>query len=99
MNLEELRKIIDKLNAEIIGLFSERLKVTKQIAQVKKQNSLPVHDPLREEQQLNTLRDLAQKNGLSPKIIEEIFNLFVDYSKLNMKMEMANEEKDRLSGN
>jgi chorismate mutase len=89
MSLESLRHKIDHLNGEIIALFSERLKVAKEIAKVKKEHDLPVHDPLREEQQLQLLRDLAKKHDLSPAVMEEIFSLFVAYSKLNMKMEMG----------
>ena len=89
MNLETLRDQIDHLNAEIIGLFAERLKVAKEIAKIKKEQDLPVCDPSREEEQLQGLRNLAKRHGLSPAVIEEIFTLFVDYSKLNMKMEIG----------
>ncbi len=89
MSLESLRHKIDNLNGEIIALFSERLKVAKEIAKVKKKHDLPVNDPLREEQQLELLRELSKKHDLSPAVIEEIFSLFVAYSKLNMKMEMG----------
>ena len=92
MSLESMRTIIDQLNAEIIGLFSIRLKVAKEIAGIKSKHQLPVHDPVREEKQLQALRDLAQQQGLSPAVIEEIFALFVEYSKLNMKLEMANDK-------
>lgn len=88
MNLERLRKTIDQLNAEIIQLFSERLKVTKEIAKIKKEQNLPINDFVREEEQLQLLRDLARRHELSPAVIEEIFQLFVDYSKLIMKMEL-----------
>jgi chorismate mutase len=87
VNLEHLRQRIDELNAEIIALFAKRLQVTKEIAKVKKQQNLPVFDPDREEQQRQQLRELAHRHDLSPIVIEEIFALFVDYSKLNMKME------------
>lgn len=99
MTLEELRKVIDQLNADIIALFAKRLDVAKEIAKVKKQNKLPVHDQDREEKQLLLLREMARKQGLSPAVIEEIFELFVEYSKLNMKLEMGNEKESRLPGN
>jgi chorismate mutase len=89
VNLEHLRQRVDELNAEIIELFAKRLQVTKEIAKVKKQQNLPVFDPDREEQQRQQLRELARRHDLSPVVIEEIFALFVDYSKLNMKMEMG----------
>jgi len=98
MTLEELRELIDKLNCEIIHLFSKRLDVAKEIARVKKEHKLPVYDPKREEKQLLALQEEARKQNLSPAVIEEIFQLFVEYSKLNMKLEMGHEQKNRLPG-
>jgi chorismate mutase len=99
MSLDELRKVVDQINEEIVALFARRLEITKQIAKVKKEQKLPVDDFSREEKQYKMLRELSQKHGLSPAVIEEIFNLLVDYSKLTMKMEMGHVEKDRLPGN
>lgn len=88
MNLEELRNEIDLINEEIILLFAKRLEITKQVAKVKQEKKLPCDDPIREAQQLIALHELALNNGLSPSVMEEIFNLFVDYSKMVMKKEM-----------
>lgn len=88
MNLGELREKIDLINEEIILLFSKRLEITKEIAKVKKANQLPCDDPIRETQQLKALHELALKHSLSPSVMEEIFNLFVDYSKMVMKKQM-----------
>jgi chorismate mutase len=98
MNLDELRGLIDQINEEIVALFARRLEITQQIAKVKKERKLAVNDPIREEKQRMLLRALAQKKGLNPAVVEEIFHLFVEYSKLTMKMEMGDEE-NRLSGN
>ncbi len=89
MNLENLRKKMDEINDEIVALFSKRLEIAKEIAKVKKENKLPLYDPEREEKQRAILRQLAQKHGLSAAVVEEIFQLFVEYSKLMMKMEMG----------
>jgi chorismate mutase len=89
MKLEDLRKMIDETNDQIIALFSKRLEIAKEIAKIKKENKLPVYDPEREEKQRALLRILAQKHGLSAAVVEEIFQLFVEYSKLMMKMEMG----------
>jgi chorismate mutase len=99
MNLGELREKIDGINEEIILLFSKRLEITKEIAKVKEASKLPCDDPIRDAQQLMTLHELALKHGLSPSVMEEIFNLFVDYSKMVMKKEMRDAEKNRLPGN
>jgi chorismate mutase len=89
MNLTELRKQIDALNEEIISLFARRLELTKQVAQVKKRESLPVDDFKREEDQKELLRHLAKKYQLDPDIIEELFDLFIKYSKVQMQKEMG----------
>lgn len=96
MNLDDLRKRIDEINAEIIALLSKRLAITAQIAKVKKEQGLPVFDPAREAEQRTRLHELAKKQGLSPSVIEEMFNLFVDYSKTQMNVEMGHAEKNRL---
>lgn len=87
MNLEELRIQMDAINREIIELFAKRLKVAIEIAKIKKVENLPVYDPVREEKQKAMLREIAEKTGISPEVIDEIFTLLVEYSK--MKMEEA----------
>lgn len=58
MNLDELRLDIDKIDNEMIRLFSERMDVAAQIGAYKKENGKPVFDPKREREKL---RDLAAK--------------------------------------
>ena len=88
MNLEQMRQLIDQLNADIIALFSKRLDVAKEIAKLKKCKQLPVYDAEREQSQREELRVLAVRYGLSPAVIEEMFTLFVEYTKIMEKMEM-----------
>ncbi len=84
--------MVDQINIEIIALFSERLNVAKEIAKVKKAEELPVYDPVREKLQIQMLiRGWRKTTDLSPAVIEEIFEIFVEYSRLNMKMEMAHD--------
>ncbi len=92
--LEELRKQMDVLNEEIIERFAKRIALAIEIAKVKKQESLPVYDPVREKAQREMLWKLAHKTGLSPAVVDEIFALFVEYSKMKMRIEM-HEEGDK----
>lgn len=91
-NLDTLRKQIDALNEEIIELFSKRLVIARNIAREKKKGNLPVLDETRETKQLELIRTMAQKHGLSPQIMGEIFDLFVEYSRMEMKLEMNKED-------
>lgn len=88
MNLESLRKEIDGINEEIIALLAKRLNAAKQIAEVKRAHTLPVDDWEREKLQNERLRELAKLHNMSPAVIEDVFNLFVSYSKLEMKLIM-----------
>jgi chorismate mutase / prephenate dehydrogenase len=93
MTLEELRMKIDAINRELIELFGKRLELTKEVARVKKEKNLPVLDESREALQYEALRKLAKDRGLSPMIIEEVFRLFIDYSRLEMAIVMKEVEK------
>lgn len=76
------------MNAEIISLFAKRLELTNEIARIKQKNALPIEDKAREKEQIQEIRMLAKKNQLSPLILEEMFHIFIDYSKFMMKLEM-----------
>lgn len=77
MNLDELRFEIDKIDGEMIRLFSERMEVSKQIAEYKKENNLPVYDPVREEKKLEDISALLpeEKREYGKRLYSLIFEL------------------------
>lgn len=81
MSLDHLRKMIDLTNQEIILLLSKRMTIAKEIAKIKSELNLPVHAPEREKIQMENLREFAKKNSLCPDVIEEMFTLFVNYTR------------------
>jgi len=60
MDITELRKEIDRIDDQLVRLFVERMQVSEQVAQYKKERNLPIFVPQREEEKL---RDVAQKAG------------------------------------
>jgi chorismate mutase len=88
MSLQHLRQEIDRINSEIIALLAARLNFTSQVAKEKKKHALPIHDEKREQEQYEVLRKLALEQNLSPHIVEEMFKIFIEYSKVKMKIEM-----------
>lgn len=60
MDISELRLEIDKIDDQLIKLFDQRMGVAAGIADYKKQNNLPVLDPIREREKLV---DVAEKAG------------------------------------
>ena len=60
MDLTELRTEIDKVDDELVRLFTKRMDISAQIADYKKENQLPIFVPAREREKL---ADVAQKAG------------------------------------
>ncbi len=73
--LNKLRTKLDNFDNEILFLLQKRFKIVKQIGEFKKQHSLNVYDPTREESILKRLSHICkeQKIPLSDKNIKDIF--------------------------
>ena len=52
MELNDLRKEIDAIDAELVKLFTQRMEVSSKIAGYKKEKSLPIFVPAREREKL-----------------------------------------------
>ena len=74
--LVQLRASIDNLDAAIIHLLAERFRVTREVGQLKAEQSLPPSDAQREARQVARLRRLASEAGLEPHFAEK-FHAFV----------------------
>ncbi len=59
MDMNDYRNDIDKIDREIVELFKKRMDTAKNIAEYKKQNSLPIYDGARERALLTKVSDLA----------------------------------------
>jgi len=74
--LDELRSEIDTLDEQILVLFDERQRVSKQIGFIKNENGWPIVDEKRKALALSTRLEFAQGIGLSEKDVKDIFELF-----------------------
>ena len=57
--LDKLREEIDRIDSEIVKLFSARMDVSEKIGQYKRENSLPVLDASREDKKLSSVVSFA----------------------------------------
>jgi chorismate mutase len=75
--LLRLRMSIDNMDAALVHLLAERFKVTKQVGELKAANGLPPADPVREAEQIERLRALAEEAHLDPEFAEKFLNFVV----------------------
>jgi chorismate mutase len=75
--LLRLRMSIDNMDAALVHLLAERFKVTQRVGQLKAVHGLPPADPVREAQQIERLRALAEDARLDPEFAEKFLNFVV----------------------
>lgn len=86
MSAQNYRAEIDKIDAQLLKLFDERMKLSAEIAKYKAENNLPIYDPKREREILNAVieQSNAQIREYSPRLFSLIFELSRSYqSRLN----------------
>jgi chorismate mutase len=72
MNIEDLRKKIDDIDARIVALIAERQDISREIGRGKKKTSRLIEDRERELKVLEHVRALARDLKISPADIETI---------------------------
>jgi len=60
MDITELRSEIDRIDDQLVSLFTQRMDIAGKIADYKKENHLPIYAPAREREKMS---DVAQKAG------------------------------------
>ena len=60
MNLDELRELIDQIDAQLLDLFVKRMDIVAGIALYKQAGGLPILDRKREKEKLQMLQDKAR---------------------------------------
>ncbi len=73
MNLEELRKKIDEIDARVVELIAERQRVSTEIGKGKQETRQVIQDREREKAVIRHVRDMARELGISPADVETIY--------------------------
>jgi len=77
-NMEDIRKEIDLIDDKIVELISKRAKYVDNAAKFKK-DKVAVRDKNRVATVINSKKKLAQKYGISPNLIGDIYEKMIDY--------------------
>ncbi len=87
--LAECRNDIDALDREMVSLLGRRKDVVERVVALKKKHRLPVHHPAREEDLISDRRARAEKSGLNPDHIEELFRCILRQSRMQQTAHIA----------
>ncbi len=84
MELNELRKQIDKVDKQMAELFEERMNLVKKVSQYKKEHNLPILDKERENLVKEKNHQYIINKDLLP-LYDEFISHLMDLSKRNEK--------------
>jgi len=89
MSLEDLRKKIDEIDAKIVELIGERIRIAEEIGKEKKEQGKQVEDKEREARVLENVKSIAQKESINQEDIEGIYRQIIATSKRTEEIVVA----------
>ena len=97
MELKDCRIKIDEIDKELVRLFKERMEVSKEVAECKKENGLPIFDPKREREKLTSVAEMLpdEFKNYSDALYSLLFELSRAYQRKNLSGESELSKKIR----
>jgi len=87
--LEEYRRNIDHLDAELMEVFARRARLSRKIGEYKKDHNMTILQVKRWDNILEGLLDRAKRDGLDEKFVRAIYQTIHQYS-INIQTEIVN---------
>lgn len=77
-NMQDIRQAIDSIDQSIVKAIAERALYVKAAAQLKTSET-SVRDEERVQRVINSKRELASQQGVSPELIEKLYRTMIDH--------------------
>lgn len=84
-----LRREIDGIDSQILSLLARRQAEVEKVVRLKKKYHVPVYHPAREEDLISKLRASAEKAGLEPDFLEDLYRVILRQSRVEQTDKMA----------
>lgn len=94
MSIEELRKKINLVDANLIDLLAQRRELSKNVIQDKNVNNNPIRDEKREEELLNRLVELGKEKGVDQHFLTKVFYEIIEDSIRLQQSHVLNPSKE-----
>jgi chorismate mutase-like protein len=88
--LEEFRVLIDDVDRRIVTLLNERTRVVENIGRVKRQTSLPIYEPKREDQVFANISS-TNRGPLTEEAVRRIFERIIDEMRMIQRVWMKSD--------
>ncbi|MBQ9921750.1 MAG: chorismate mutase [Clostridia bacterium] len=89
MDIKDLRSEIDDINTQLVELYKKRMEVSEKIADYKKENGLPVFDPVRERELLLKVSEQAGEDH--EQGVRVLFSMLMELSRSYQNRRIASE--------
>jgi chorismate mutase len=91
--LARCRAAIDEIDVQILELINERTRVVEQIGRIKRQFSMAIYEPKREDQVFeNVLRH--NRGPLPPGAVKRVFERIIDEMRNVQRLRMIERERE-----
>lgn len=80
MSLDAVRNEIREIDEKIIDLVAERQKRAAEVARIKQEGGLPIHDPTQRKVVLDRVFTYAVESRIDPVAVRRVFEILVDMS-------------------
>ena len=78
MELEDYRKEIDEIDADILNLLGRRFMVVEKVSQHKKKNNIKIVQEDRMKEIYDKAEVIAHKKNLDPRFVHSLFELIIN---------------------
>lgn len=75
MEISRLRELIDNADRTLIEAIANRLDLMREIGKIKRENKMPVIDPVRWKQLLSARLEEGKKRGIDPYFLENLLDV------------------------
>jgi chorismate mutase / prephenate dehydrogenase len=89
MDLEEIRRRLSQIDAELLALVGERQRLSHDVARVKRATGRPTRDFARERDVIMNARAAAERSGVSPQVAEQILRLLIRSSLTTQEQDLV----------
>ncbi|WP_165495852.1 chorismate mutase [Marinobacter halodurans] len=76
--LQDLRGSLDSIDNEICEGISRRLKIIKEIGEVKKEHNIPIMQNHRVDFVLDKAKSFGEMHNVNPQFLVRVFELFIE---------------------